>query len=148
MFLQHVVLKRRWKLVHPTHKDIVPVKVKAWLIFALSLLQLRLNCIQLCWTYLYSGFCEFCPLSQLFSGVDVRVMRSLKSFLQLLQLLRCEGGAAAPLLPLQGQIWLRINIRSFVCAVTWGVEKPNEYLVQRTLGKLVICGKVTSLSAF
>ncbi len=55
---------------------------------------------------LYSRFCEFCPLSQLLSGVDVWVMRPFKSLLQLLQLLSGEGGATASLLPLQGQVGL------------------------------------------
>lgn len=59
---------------------------------------------------LYSGFCELCPLSQLLPGVDVWVMCPFKSLLQLLQLLRREGGATAPLFPLQGQVGLRIYI--------------------------------------
>lgn len=55
---------------------------------------------------LHSGLCEFCPLSQLLSGVDVWVMCPFKSLLQLLQLLSGEGGATASLLPLQGQVRL------------------------------------------
>lgn len=55
---------------------------------------------------LYSRLCEFCPLSQLLSGVDVWVMCPFKSLLQLLQLLSCKGGATASLLPLQGQVRL------------------------------------------
>lgn len=67
---------------------------------------------------LHSGLRELCPLSQLLSGVDVWVMCPLKSFLQLLQLLGREGGAAASLFPLQGQVWLRVHVRSVVYAVT------------------------------
>ncbi len=59
---------------------------------------------------LYSRLREFCPLSKLLSGVDVWVMRPFKSLLQLLQLLSGEGGATASLLPLQGQVGLRIYI--------------------------------------
>lgn len=75
--------------------------------------------------YLYSGLCEFCPLGQLLSGVDIWVMCPFKSLLQLLQLLSGEGGATASLLPLQGQVGLWIYIWTFVCAVTW-VEKEKD----------------------
>lgn len=61
-------------------------------------------------SHLYSRLCEFRPLSQLLSGVDVWVMRPFKSLLQLLKLLGGEGGATAPLLPLQRQVGLRIHI--------------------------------------
>lgn len=69
---------------------------------------------------LYSCLREFRPLGQLFSGVDVRVMRPFKSLLQLLQLLSGEGGATASLLPLQGQVGLRVDVRAVVCAITCG----------------------------
>lgn len=72
---------------------------------------------------LHSGLRELRPLSQLLPGVDVWVMRPLKSFLQLLQLLSREGGAAASLFPLQGQVWLRVHIRSIIYAITWGAKK-------------------------
>lgn len=53
-----------------------------------------------CVSDLNSSLGQFGPLSQLLSRVDVGVVRSLESPLQLLQLLRCEGGPTAALLPL------------------------------------------------
>lgn len=55
---------------------------------------------------LNSSLCQFGPLGQFFPRVDVGVVRTLEGPLQLLQLLRCEGGPTAALLPLQGQAWL------------------------------------------
>lgn len=72
---------------------------------------------------LHSGLRELRPLSQLLSGVDVWVMCPLKSFLQLLQLLGREGGAAASLFPLERQVGLRVHVRSVIYAVTWGEKK-------------------------
>lgn len=94
---------------------------------------------------LYSRLREFRPLGQLFSGVDVWVMCPFESLLQLLQLLSGEGGATASLLPLQGQVGLRIDVRAVVCAVTCGgkekhrgppvrsgnVDEPRESLLLR-----------------
>lgn len=76
-----------------------------------------------CMSDLYSRLCEFCPLSEFLSGVDVWVMCSFKSLLQLFQLLSGEGGAAAPLLPLQGQVRLRLYIWTIICAVNWDEKK-------------------------
>lgn len=67
---------------------------------------------------LHSGLRELRPLGQLLPGVDVGVVRPLESFLQLLQLLGREGGAAAPLFPLQGQVRLRVHVRAVIYAVT------------------------------
>lgn len=50
--------------------------------------------------YLHSGFSQIDFESQLFSGVDVRVVRFSKNPLQLLQLGAGERGPDAPLLPL------------------------------------------------
>lgn len=57
-----------------------------------------------CVVYLYSGLREFGPLSQLFPGVDVRVVCSFEGSLQLIQLFGREGGSTAALLPLQRQV--------------------------------------------
>lgn len=56
--------------------------------------------------YLDPGLSQFGSLGQLLPGVDVRVVGSLESLLQLLQLLRCERGSTPALLPLQGQVRL------------------------------------------
>ena len=64
--------------------------------------------------HLYSGLSELGPLGQLLPGVDVGVVRPLERSLQLLQLLRREGGATAPLLPLQGEVRLRLHVRALV----------------------------------
>lgn len=50
--------------------------------------------------YLHSGFSQIDFECQLFSGVDVRVVRFSKNPLQLLQLGTGEGGPDASLLPL------------------------------------------------
>lgn len=56
--------------------------------------------------YLDPGLSQFGSLGQLLPGVDVRVVCSLESLLQLLQLLRCERGSTPALLPLQGEVRL------------------------------------------
>lgn len=56
--------------------------------------------------YLDPGLSQFGSLGQLLPGVDVRVVGSLESLLQLLQLLRCERGSTPALLPLQGEVRL------------------------------------------
>lgn len=50
------------------------------------------------------------PLRQLFPRVHVGVLRPLESSLQLLQLLRREGGSRAPLLPLDGDARLALGV--------------------------------------
>lgn len=79
-----------------------------------------------CLSNLYSGLCKFRPLSQLLSGVDVRIMRPFESLLQLFQLLGGESGAAAPLLPFKRQVGLRIDIWTIICPVTWGEKERTE----------------------
>lgn len=59
---------------------------------------------------LNSSLCEFRPLRYLLARVDVRIVRALEGPLQLLQLLRGEGGSTPPLLPLQRQTRLRVYI--------------------------------------
>ena len=59
-------------------------------------------------TYLDSGLAELGPLCQLFPGVDVGILSSLESLLQLVQLVGCERSAGAALLPLQWDPWLRL----------------------------------------
>lgn len=54
-------------------------------------------------TYLDSGFGEVGLHSDLFAGVDVRVMRLLEGALQFLELSRRECGSDPPLLPLLGE---------------------------------------------
>ena len=76
--------------------------------------------------HLYSGLGELGPLGQLLPSVDVGVVRPLKGLLQLLQLLGREGGATAPLLPLQGQVGLRLHIRALVCAITWATVEERK----------------------
>lgn len=76
--------------------------------------------------YLYTGLCQFGPLCQLLSSVDIRVVCPLKGLLQLLQLLCSEGGATAPLFPLQGQVWLRIHIRAFIHTAPYYIKKQQE----------------------
>lgn len=61
-------------------------------------------------SHLYTSLGQFGPLCQLLSGVDVGVVCPLEGLLELLQLLRREGGTAASLFPLQGQVWLRLYI--------------------------------------
>lgn len=56
--------------------------------------------------YLDPGLSQFGSLGQLLPGVDVRVVGSLESLLQLLQLLCCERGSTPALLPLQGEVRL------------------------------------------
>lgn len=90
-----------------------------------------------CMSNLYSRLCEFRPLSQFLSGVDVWVMRPFKSLLQLFQLLGGEGGATAPLLPLQGQVRLRFYIWTIICAVNWNKNKLRKLLWQVTEGCLL-----------
>ena len=51
-------------------------------------------------------------LCELLPRVDVRVLRPFERLLELVQLLRSERGAAAPLLPLQGNPRLRLAIRA------------------------------------
>lgn len=55
---------------------------------------------------LNSSLSEFGPLSKLLPCVDVGVVSAFEGSLQLLQLLGCEGGPTATLLPLQRQPWL------------------------------------------
>lgn len=50
--------------------------------------------------YLHASFRQVRPQRQLFTGVNVWVVRLLKDLLQLLQLVAGEGGAVAPLLAL------------------------------------------------
>lgn len=87
---------------------------------------------------LHTSLGEFGPLSELFSGVDVGVVRPLKSFLQLLQLFGREGGTTASLLPLQGQVGLRLHIRAFVRAVTCetqsSIHRSTTILIKKTRG--------------
>lgn len=86
---------------------------------------------------LHTSLGEFGPLSELFSGVDVGVVRPLESFLQLLQLFGCEGGTTASLLPLQGQVGLRLHIRAFVRAVTCetsSIHRSTKILIKKTWG--------------
>lgn len=70
----------------------------------------KVNCVQVGVSHLYTSLCQFGPLRELLSGVDVGVVCPLEGLLELLQLLRREGGAAASLFPLQGQVWLRLYI--------------------------------------
>lgn len=56
--------------------------------------------------YLDPGLSQFGPLGQLLSGVDVGVVGSLESLLQLLQLLCCERCPTPALLPLQREVRL------------------------------------------
>ena len=60
--------------------------------------------------YLNPGFAELCPLCQLFPGVDVWVLRPLEGPLQLLDLVGVEGGPTPPLLPLQRNPRLGVNV--------------------------------------
>ena len=52
-------------------------------------------------THLYSGLAKLGPLTELLPGINIRVLGPLKSLLQLVQLVGGEGGAGAPLLPLE-----------------------------------------------
>lgn len=69
-------------------------------------------------SHLYTSLGQFGPLCQLLSGVDVGVVCPLEGLLELLQLLRREGGTAASLFPLQGQVWLRLYIWTLVRTIT------------------------------
>ena len=75
--------------------------------------------------YLYAGLRQLGPLGQLLAGVDVGVVGPLEGLLQLLQLLRREGGAAAALLPLQGQARLRVHVRRLVRVARWGGSRAE-----------------------
>lgn len=76
---------------------------------------------------LNSSLRQFGPLSQLLPCVDVGVVRALEGPLQLLQLLRREGGPAAALLPLQGQARLGVHVGGLVRVAGWnGTNKKTE----------------------
>lgn len=83
---------------------------------------------------LNSSLSEFSSLSQLLPRVDVGVMRPLEGPLQLFQLLGCEGGPTAALLPLQRQAGLRVHVGGLVRVTGWNYEEkkikriPNETL--------------------
>lgn len=64
--------------------------------------------------YLHSRLSEFSHLGQLFSGVNIRVMGSFESLLQFLQLLGRKRGTTSALLPLEGEVRLRLHIRRFI----------------------------------
>jgi len=83
--------------------------------------------------YLDPGLGELGPLGQLLAGVDVGVVGPLEGPLQLLQLLRREGGATAPLLPLQRQVGLRLHVRALVGVTRCGRTKIRERAPFRTL---------------
>ena len=84
--------------------------------------------LKLCWisqetdgqrdAYLDPGLGQLGPLGQLLAGVDVGVMRPFKGLLQLLQLFRRKGGPTPPLLPLQGEVRLRVHVRHFIHPTT------------------------------
>lgn len=74
---------------------------------------------------LNSSLGEFGPLSQLLPCVDIGVVRAFEGSLQLLQLLGCEGGATAPLLPLQRQAWLRVHVGGLVRVTGWSWGKQK-----------------------
>lgn len=74
---------------------------------------------------LNSGLGEFGPLSQLLPCVDVGVVCAFEGSLQLLQLLGCESGSTAPLLPLQRQAWLRVHVRGLVRVTGWSCGKQK-----------------------
>ena len=57
--------------------------------------------------YLYPGFTELCPLRQLLSGVDIRVLGPLERLLELVQLVGRERGARPPLLALV--MWISVQ---------------------------------------
>lgn len=69
--------------------------------------------------YLDPGLSQLGPLRELLPGVDVGVVGSFKSLLQLLQLLRRECGPTPPLLPLQGEVRLRLHVRHLIHATAW-----------------------------
>ena len=64
----------------------------------------------LCLTNLNPCFTELCPLTELLPGVYVRVLRPLEGLLQLVQLVRGEGGPGPPLLPFQGDPRLGLHV--------------------------------------
>lgn len=64
--------------------------------------------------YLHSRLSEFSHLGQLFSGVNIRVMGSFESLLQFFQLLGRKRGTTSALLPLEGEVRLRLHIRRFI----------------------------------
>ena len=70
--------------------------------------------------HLHTGLRQLGVLGQLLAGVDVGVVGSLEGPLQLNQLLSRKGGAAPPLLPLQGQAGLRLHLRAILRVARWG----------------------------
>lgn len=63
--------------------------------------------------YLYPSFGEFSSLCQFFPRVDVGILSSFESFLEFVQLLRCESRSASPLLSFQWNARFRFAIRPF-----------------------------------
>ena len=60
--------------------------------------------------HLYPGLAELGALAELLSGVDVRVLGPLKRLLKFVQLVGGEGGAGAPLLPLERDPGLGLGV--------------------------------------
>ncbi len=68
--------------------------------------------------YLHSSLSKFCPLSQLLSGIDVRVVCSLKGLLQEVELFCSECCSTATLLSVECDPGLRIYIG--ITLLWWG----------------------------
>ena len=64
--------------------------------------------------HLYPCLTQLGPLAELLPGVDVRVLGSLERLLQLVQLVGGEGGAGAPLLPLERDPGLGLRVRALL----------------------------------
>ena len=79
--------------------------------------------------YLYPGFTELCPLRQLLSGVDVRVLGPLEGLLQLVQLVGREGGPRPPLFPLQLDPRLGLEVAVNAVAVNPAAPVHHAHLV-------------------
>ena len=59
---------------------------------------------------LYPGLAKLGALAELLPGVDVRVLGPLERLLKLVQLVGGEGGAGAPLLPLERDPGLGLGV--------------------------------------
>ena len=76
-------------------------------------------------SYLYSDFWQVDFHGELLAGVNIRVVRLLEGPLQLVQLVRREGGSVTPVL-LARPAWATTTDAAFAVAVLTRKEKRGE----------------------